>query len=461
MTAVDDIEIPRDAAELELMLRDKEKMKAVFLSGKPDLVNEFIGNYANVVLNQQQDIATQVRDETQRVLAAWLKTNGPDVPPIAPVNLGPSTKFGSDGASLMGVDAKHGLYSPKAMGASINGEFSNVSEYFQSIWHGSQRDAKLQAKLHRVKAAFSQSVPSEGGFLVPETLRSELLRIALERSIVRSRARIIPMETLRVPFPSIDSTSNVSSVYGGVVGYWTPEGGDLTESQASFGRVILEAMKLTAYTEIPNELMSDTIISFEAFLNQIFPEALAFYEDDAFMNGNGVGMPLGFVNATAAVVVSKETNQGAATILWDNVVKMFARMLPGSLDRAVWLASPDTFPQLAQMAMAVGTGGSAVWLSNGQVGPPMTILGRPVIFTEKLPVLGTVGDLMFVDLGYYLIGDRQVMSALSSPHYKFGNDKTAFRVIQRVTGMPWLETAITPKNGGPTMSPFVKLETRA
>ena len=37
---------------------------------------------------------------------------------------------------------------------------------------------------------------------------------------------------------------------------------------------------------------------------------------------------------------------------------------------------------------------------------------------------------------------------MSSPHFKFGNDKTAYRIIQRVDGRPWLQSAITPQNGG-------------
>jgi len=84
-----------------------------------------------------------------------------------------------------------------------------------------------------------------------------------------------------------------------------------------------------------------------------------------------------------------------------------------------------------------------------------------VIFTEKSPVVGTAGDISFVDFGFYLIGDRQVMSALSSPHYKFANDQTAYRIIERVDGQPWLKSSITPKNGGSALSPFVRIATRA
>jgi HK97 family phage major capsid protein len=113
------------------------------------------------------------------------------------------------------------------------------------------------------------------------------------------------------------------------------------------------------------------------------------------------------------------------------------------------------------MALSVGTGGSAIWLNNGVQGPPMTILGRPVIFTEKAPKIGDAGDINLIDFGFYLIGDRQVMSAMSSPHYKFGNDMTAFRIIERVDGRPWLQSAITPKNNGAQLSAYVKLAERS
>jgi HK97 family phage major capsid protein len=141
---------------------------------------------------------------------------------------------------------------------------------------------------------------------------------------------------------------------------------------------------------------------------------------------------------------------------------MYARMIPSSINRAVWLASPDTFVELATMALNVGTGGSAVWLTDGVGAPVLTLLGRPVILTEKAPAaLGTQGDLSFVDVGMYLIGDRQMMTVDSSPHVKFTSDKTTYRMIQRNDGRPWVESAITPKNNSATLSPFVQLDDRA
>jgi hypothetical protein len=49
------------------------------------------------------------------------------------------------------------------------------------------------------------------------------------------------------------------------------------------------------------------------------------------------------------------------------------------------------------------------------------------------------------------------MTAASSTEWKFGNDQTAYRIIQRVDGRPWIQSAITPANSGPALSPFVQL----
>lgn len=449
--------IPDTAEALEEAIGNPETVAALMRDGR---FKDFVETYANKVLSKDPKIVDQVKVETERVLASWLKDNQTDL--VKRLNLGPDTP-------LAATSARSALYNRHAPGAKIDREVftsgdsdADVQNFFKNIYfrnHTPEAQA-YQSKLMQMQNAFGSQVPADGGFLIPETLRAELLRVALETAIVRPRARVVPMETLRVPFPSVDSTSNASSVYGGVVSFWTEEAGQLQASQAKFGRVILEAKKLTAYSEVPNELFNDALMGLMVFINQIFPEAIAFEEDFKFMLGTGVGEPRGFVNSSAVATVLKESGQAASTIKWENIVKMFSRMLPTSLNRAVWIASIDTFPALATMSLTLGTGGSAIWLNNGQSGPPMTILGRPVIFTEKLPSLGTTGDISFVDLGYYLIGDRQMIQASTSVDYKFQNDQTAIRFIERVDGTPWLQNAITPKNGGAPLSPFVQVENR-
>jgi HK97 family phage major capsid protein len=138
---------------------------------------------------------------------------------------------------------------------------------------------------------------------------------------------------------------------------------------------------------------------------------------------------------------------------------MFARMLPSSLMNAIWLADIGTFPQLATMAVQGAIANSMpVWMNNGVIGaPPGTIYGRPLYFTEKCPALGTTGDITFLDPSFYLIGDRQAITASASPHFAFSTDKIAYKIIERVDGRPWLQSALTPKNAGNTLSAFVQL----
>lgn len=353
-------------------------------------------------------------------------------------------------------------YNPQAPGAKLDesGIFNSTSDYLKTIWHQNSAPQAIEAR-HKLRNDYSSVVPSDGGFLVPESFRSTLLQETLETALVRPRAMVIPMETARVSFPALEVTSHASSVFGGMVAYWTEEAARLVKSNAKFSKVTLDAKKLTGYSVVPNELLADSMISLEGFINSAWPRTLTWAEDNAFINGTGVGEPLGFTQAGAAVQVAKESAQDADTIVWENIIKMYARMLPTSLGSAVWFANINTFPELATMALSVGTGGSAVWLNNGQEGPAASILGRPVVFTEKMATLGDAWDLAFVDLSYYMIGDRQTMQMASSTDIEFDTDQTAFRIISRVDGRPWMQSAVTPYKGAETLSPFVTLAARA
>jgi HK97 family phage major capsid protein len=455
---VDDITIPDTAEGLREFMTDAKKMRALF--AQQGGFDEFVRRYAKTVLDRDLEIATQVKEQVDLNIKAWLKQQAEDEG-VAPISLNFNRPEGMAAAAMGGqpVGQRQGLFNQAAMGAAVDKEFANSGDYFRSIWHLTRQDASLQAKLHRLRNAFSSTVPSEGGFLIPETLRSQMLMVALETAIVRPRAMVVPMESLRVPFPAIDETSHVSSVFGGIVGYWTEEGAALVESSASFGRIVLDAKKLTAYTEVPNELLSDSIGSFMAFIDTLFPQALSFYEDLAFLRGSGVGEPLGVLNGPGVITITQAG--GTNNIVFADIINMFSRMLPSSLARAVWVASIDTMPNLLSLSFAPGANDISppLWLTGGQAisGPTMQLLGRPIIFTEKVPASGAAGQLSLIDFGYYLLGDRQVMSAMSSPHYKFGNDRTAYRIIERVDGRPWLNSAITPANGSATLSPYVQL----
>lgn len=446
--------IPKDAAELEAMLGDTSTLAEI--AKTPAALGEFVRNY---VKSQQakngEYIEATVKEQAQIAVAEMLKDNASTLRNRGKLDLG------------KGSPSKGAAYLEDAPGALLDGEFRNFNEFMASIRPDggrARRGAEDQERWRRIANDYSTVDPAKGGFLVPEVFRSQLLQASLETAIVRPRAMVVEMDGPVVAFPTVDETTHVDSLYGGITGTWVGEGESLPESEARFGRVVLRANKLVSYCEAPSELPADAPRAWSSFINTAMPRAISFFEDDAFLTGNGVGKPLGVLHAnnTALVTVAKESGQTADTIHWENLIKMYARMLPGSLGTAVWIASIDTFPELATMALSVGTGGSAIWLNNGVEGPPARILGRPVLFSEKVNKLGDGGDISFVDLGQYLVGDRGEMRVQSSEHYKFGNDVVSYRVIQRADGRPWLKSAITPANGSTnTLSPYVTLAERA
>lgn len=443
---------PRTSEELKDYLGDITNLQTDLESGK---FGDVITNY---MAAERQEITAQVTEQVQMAQAELSKQGLAAKSPVS---------YASKAAARNNT-----VYNQKALGAALDGKFDDVAEFVQSLLVENKSFSNRKALKAKAEAAleitnsFGSEVPDAGGFLIPEEFRGDMLQWTIENSIVRGRATVLPMSTLRVNVPVIDDTSHVTSVFGGITFYWEEEAATLTESQASFGKMVLDAKKLTAYCTIPNELLADAP-ALNAWLGQNLPKGMAWAEDVAFLTGDGVGQPQGVINSPGSVAVSARAGQATGSIIYENLVDMYSRMLPQSLPNAVWVCSIDTFPQLATMSLSVGTGGSALFVGNGTPtnaasgAPPMTILGRPVVFTEKTGPLGTQGDINLIDFSFYLIGDRQTMTADSSVHYQFANDKTAFRLIERIDGRPWIQTPITMHNNSSnTLSPYVSLASR-
>jgi HK97 family phage major capsid protein len=175
------------------------------------------------------------------------------------------------------------------------------------------------------------------------------------------------------------------------------------------------------------------------------------------------------MRAPCLVNQAKEATQavGSASIVTENIVNMWSRLSPKSMTRAIWLANPDTFPQLSTLTVNVGTGGMPVGLlqynTSGIAGAPsVSILGRPLFFSPHCQTLGTSGDIILGDFSQYVTiskAGRDIETA-TSIHVKFIYDETAFRFVKRFDGEPWWASAVTPKHGTNTFSPFVSLATR-
>jgi HK97 family phage major capsid protein len=270
-----------------------------------------------------------------------------------------------------------------------------------------------------------------------------------------------------ITFP-IDETTAWQSA-GGVLAYWGSEAAAMTQSKPALKESTLKLDKLTALIPVTDELLEDAA-AMGSYVAAKAGEKINFKVNDAIINGTGVGQPLGIMNAACTVSVAKETNQAAATILGLNLLKMYSRMPSMNRRRAVWLINQDIESQLMSVnietknvAGSENVSGMPAYLPPGGLSgsPYATLFGRPIIATEGCQTIGTVGDIVFADLGSYLtVVKSGGVRADTSIHLWFDQNTTAFRFTLRMAGQPWLSAAIARKNGSNTLSHFVTLATR-
>jgi len=442
------ITIPTAPSELEEMLNDKAKMAEINEAGQ---LAEVTAAYARHVMNKDKGLAEQIKVETQLALADMLgqdAANG-DVKRLNLAML--------NGRNSTGTGAIHNAaYNPKAYAAPLDGTYTSLGDLALDVYRANKtgaqvRNADAWNKVVELSNAYSENDPGSGGFLIPEEMRSMIMSTALENSVVRSRATVITMQNLTTRIPFIDETTHSGSLFGGMIFYWVGESATITATEARFGSVRLEANKLVGGARIPNELWNDAP-ALQTWLQANAPRGLAHFEDQAFVSGSGVNQPLGFRGSAAQISAARA---GANAFTLTDIAGMYARMLPSSLGNAVWLVNQTALPYL--FAMDTGTAGYPLGVTNIANSPVFTLFGRPLIVTEKLPTNSSADGLMFVDLSYYLVGDRQAVSLDFSEHSRFMNDETELRLISRVDGRPWIQSALTPLNGD-TLSPFVGID---
>lgn len=304
------------------------------------------------------------------------------------------------------------------------------------------------------KAALAEDSGATGGYLVPAEFEPRLLEIVEEEALVRPGATVVPMgsRTLQYPILNYGTTPSSSTAFlGGAKVYWTEEAGTLTETEPTFEMIELVAHKVAAYSQASNEVAADAAASVEGILTNILARAVAWEEDYQFINGNGVGKPLGIRNADNVLIdVDPDTSN---VFDFADAVEMRSRLLPQSMGRAVWFMHPAMMTDL--YAMEIGTSGANAWAQSLAAGQQEQLLGMPIYWTEKLPEDDNPDCVMLVDRMMYLVGDRAGTQVAFSEHAAFTTDEGTWRVVRRVDGQPWVENSITLASGTHTVSPFV------
>lgn len=358
---------------------------------------------------------------------------------------------------------------PEPKNPDLNGQekrFSNFGEQMLAVYRAAAPSGRVDERLTtRAASGLSETVPSDGGFLVQQDFVSTLLKQAYETGILAAKCRKIPLSTNAngLKLNAVDEKSRANgSRWGGIQTYWEDEAEQLTGSKPKFRVMDLSLKKLTGLCYVTDELLSDAA-ALESVIMQGFAEEFGFKMDDVILHGNGAGQPLGILNSDALVKVAKESGQAAKTLTAENIINMWTRMWGRSRQNAVWLINQDVEAQL--MTMQLNTGGDTgvpVYMPAGGLSerPYSTLFGRPIIPIEQCSPLGEVGDVILGDFSQYLLIDKGGINAATSIHVRFLYDESVFRFIYRVDGQPIWNQPIAPYKGSNTRSPFVALADR-
>lgn len=268
---------------------------------------------------------------------------------------------------------------------------------------------------------------SEGGYLVPDEYEATLIDKLTDENIMRGLATIITSANGDKKIPVVAS-------HGEAV--WTDEGEEYTESDDEFGTVSLGAHKLSTIIKVSEELLNDSAFNLETYISSEFARRMGAAEELAFINGNGTGKPTGVINTAEVGVTSASAN----AITTDENIDLYHSLRTPYRKNAAFLANDSTIKAIRKLK---DSNNQYLWQPGLQAGQPDTILNRPIHTSAYMPEIGGGNKiLLFGDLKYYWIADRQGRSFQRLNELFAKNGQVGFRVFQRVDGKLILPEAV-------------------
>jgi HK97 family phage major capsid protein len=225
---------------------------------------------------------------------------------------------------------------------------------------------------------------------------------------------------------------------GGVTAYWTAENTGLTQSDPTFAQLVLDTNKLTGLSYMSRELFADSAVSVVDYVTGLFARTFADEEDRAFMTGAGTTEPEGIRTYTVPT-----TAQAGANLVAEDLFTTYYGLPVQYRKNAFWLMNNS----IIQLVRGLKDGAGRYLWTDGLNEAPATILGRPVLEQNDIPInLGGGGDeseIWFGDLNYYYIGDREQIGVETTTvgAGAFENHQVAVKVWERLDGQLGLTDA--------------------
>lgn len=286
----------------------------------------------------------------------------------------------------------------------------------------------LRCNFKRVSNVLEEGVDANGGYLVPDEYDRRLIDGLTESNVMRSLATTIT--TSGEHKINIAATKPAAS--------WIEEGGALTFGDATFDQILLDAHKLHVAIKVTEELLYDNAFDLEGYILDQFSKALGNAEEDAFLNGDGVGKPLGIFAASGGGQIGVTTT--GQTIVADEIINLVYALKRPYRKNAVFITNDQTLSIVRKLKDDTA---AYIWQPSYQAGEPDRLLGYPVYTSPYVPTLAAEKPVIaFGDFSYYNIGDRGTRSFAELKELFAGNGMVGFVAKERVDGKLVLPEAV-------------------
>ncbi len=282
--------------------------------------------------------------------------------------------------------------------------------------------AAMRTNFRQVANVLQEGVDADGGYLVPVEYDKRLIDVLTGENIMRSLATKITT--------SGEHKINIAATKPAAA--WIEEGGALSFGDATFDQIYLDAFKLHVAIKVTEELLYDSAFNLENYIITEFGKALANAEEDAFLNGDGKGKPVGIFDKTAG---GQSIGTLTAALKSDDLLDLVYGLKRPYRKNASFIMNDAS---LAQIRKLKDNNGAYIWQPSYQVGEPDRILGYKVNTSAYAPT----DAISFGDYKYYNIGDRGTRSFKQLNELFAGNGMIGFVAKERVDGKLVLPEAV-------------------
>lgn len=289
----------------------------------------------------------------------------------------------------------------------------------------------LRSNFRNVSNVLQEGVDSDGGYLVPEEYDSRLIDVLTEENVFRGLATTITT--------SGERKINIAATKPAAA--WIDEGEPLTFGDSTFSQINLDAHKLHVAVKVTEELLYDNAFNLETHIIDMFAKALSNAEEDAFLNGDGVGKPLGIFAENGGAELGV-TAASSVAITADEIINLVYSLKRPYRKNAKFLMNDQTIAVIRKLKDGNGNG-NYLWQPSVQVGEPDRLFGYEVLTSQYAPTIGVGKPIIaFGDFSYYNIGDRGTRSFAELKELFAGNGMVGFVAKERVDGKLVLPEAI-------------------